>query len=318
MELTGVVLITGGTGSLGQAIVRRARRENWNCDIIIFSRDEYKQSLMKSRYPEYRYMLGDVRDADALDLVCRDADYIIHTAAYKQVPSSEANAQEAVKTNVIGSMNVALSAMRAGVVHVVGISTDKACEPINCYGQSKAVMERLFQSYAAYNSTTFSLVRYGNVVGSRGSIVPFFLKQAEKGGPFTITDRRMTRFWLSLEQSVNLIIKAFSEGISGTIIVPKVPSMKVEDVARAINPNIEILDIGIRPGEKIQESLVSSGEALHTEDIGTHYRIYPATFGFLGNLPFDFSYTTDKNNLWLTIEEMSRMIDEYRYESGEF
>lgn len=318
MRLNGNVLITGGTGSLGQAIVRRAKRDSFNCKIIIFSRDEYKQSMMKRIHPHCKYVLGDVRDAEAIEMASKGVDYIIHTAAYKQVPSSEVNALEATKTNIFGSMNVAVAAIKSDVIKVIGISTDKACSPINCYGQTKAVMERLYQSMDS--RTKFNLVRYGNVVGSRGSIIPHFLTQASKGGPLTITDRRMCRFWLTLQESVDLILIALSESEAGTIIVPELPSMSVLSLANMLSDGCKITDIGIRPGEKIHETLVNSNESMHTVRFtyeGKHYyRIFPASMGIPGNLPDGYEFRTDCAKS-LSVEEMQSLIDKVREDEND-
>ncbi len=314
LHLEGRVLITGGTGSLGQAIVRRARREGWPCDITILSRDEVKQSEMRAVHPQCRYVLGDVRDLEGLLVAFQRQDVVIHAGAYKQVPSAEVNAYETIRTNVCGSCNVAMAAVRCGVKQVVGISTDKACMPINCYGKSKALMETIFQQANAWGQTwgqtRFHLTRYGNVVGSRGSIIPLFQRQAAKGGPLTVTDRRMTRFWLTLQEAVDLILLAFAEREPGTIVVPKLPSMRIVDLAEAIGPGQPVRDVGIRPGEKLDECLLHQGEALHAEDCGEFYRVHPAASGYRGDLPDGFEYRTDTNDLWISIPGMRKLICE--------
>jgi len=323
-QLEGKVLVTGGTGSLGQAIVRRAKRDRWPVEFTILSRDEVKQGQMRAIYPQCRYLLGDVRDMDALEIACRGQDIVIHAAAYKQVPTAEVNAHETVKTNVCGSCNVAMAAVRANVKQVIGISTDKACSPVNLYGKSKAIMEAVFQQANTWGDTRFSLTRYGNVVGSRGSIIPLFQKQAAAGQSLTVTDRRMNRFWLSLQDAVDLIVQAWREPGAGTIVVPKLPSMLVVDLARVVwemHGSLRgaalpayIVDIGIRPGEKIDEHLLHRGESLHTEDRGEFYRVYPASSGYHGCLPDGFEYRTDTTELRLSYGGMQSMIRESEQE----
>jgi UDP-N-acetylglucosamine 4,6-dehydratase len=344
-RLEGHVLITGGTGSLGQAIVRRARREDWPCKITVFSRDEVKQGQMKARHPKCRYVLGDVRDLDALLLACQGQDIVIHAGALKVVPSAEANAHETVKTNVCGSCNVAMAAVRCGVKQVVGISTDKAAKPINCYGKSKAIMESVFVQANTWGQTKFHLTRYGNVIGSRGSIIPLFQRQAAAGGPLTVTDRRMNRFWLTLMDAVDLILCALAT-LAGVIVVPKCPTMKVDVLAEAVwemhvpgnafdmipcgvndrgvnsfkqpdmRPPIE--DIGIRPGEKLEEHLLHSGEALHAEALpdDSGFWIFPPDAGS-GHLPDGFEYRTDTARVQLSIPAMQAAIRESEEEERE-
>ncbi len=308
--LSGNILITGGTGSIGQAIVRRAERDGWDCTLTVLSRDEVKQGEMRARYPQCRYVLGDVRDQDALEVACRGQDIVVHAAAFKVVPSAETNAHETVKTNVCGSCNVAMAAVRTGVKIVIGISTDKAAKPINAYGKSKALMEAVFQQANTWGATRFQLTRYGNVIGSRGSIIPLFRRQAAAGGPLTVTDRRMSRFWLTLDAAVDLILLAAHDPVSGSIVVPKLPAMKIVDLVEAVAPGLPVRDIGIRPGEKIDEHLLHSGESLHAEDCGDHFRVHPASSGFRGILPDGYEYRTDTTDLPLSITDMRRMIAE--------
>lgn len=305
-------LITGGTGSLGRAIVARAERENWPVQLTVYSRDEVKQGQMRSQHPDCVYKLGDVRDLERLQAAMRGQDIVLHCAAQKTVPDAEVNTDEAVKTNVFGSMNVATAAIAAGVKQVVGISTDKAVAPVNAYGQSKALMEKLFQQADGAGDTRFNLTRYGNVVGSRGSVVPFFRRQA-KEGRLTVTDKRMTRFWLTLNQAVDLILMALAEPEGGTIVVPKCPAMRVVDVARVVAPDAYMVDIGIRPGEKVFEDLIQSSEAYHTDDCGAFFRVWPATSQRKGTMIPETGktgYTSEFPDRWLTPEEMAAMIAE--------
>lgn len=302
------VCITGGTGSLGKALIKRARKDNWEWEITVLSRDEVKQGIMASVFPECRYVLGDVRNLEWLKVAFKNQDLVIHAGAMKRVPSAEVNVAETINTNVIGSMNVALAAVEVGVKDVLGISTDKACQPVNAYGESKALMEKLFQEACTWGDTRFHLTRYGNVVGSRGSVVPLFQRQ-KATGTLTITDARMTRFWLSLDDAIDLILLALAETETGTIVVPKAPAMLVADVARVVAPEAKIIDIGIRPGEKIHEQLVHSGEALHTDSCSWFYRIHPATSGHQGTMA-ESGYSSDNPAKWLADVQMAAMIAE--------
>ncbi len=273
----GKTLITGGSGSLGQAIVNRATEEGWQGDITVYSRDEVKQAAMRDRFPDVRYVLGDVENADRLGRAMADIETVIHAAAFKRVPEAESQTLACIGANVIGSVNVAREAVRAGVARVVGISTDKACEPATAYGMSKALMERLFMSHAPGPGTTFHLVRYGNVLGSRGSVVPMFQAQAAKGGPITLTDPTMTRFWLTIEDAVDLVIAA-AEAPSGTVLVPRCPSSDMATLADAVAPGVQQVTVGLRSAEKRHEDLLSDHEApyanpLYDPDQGWH--LYP-------------------------------------------
>ncbi len=259
------VLISGGTGSLGQEFIKRILPLNPK-KVIIFSRDEFKQYRMKQDFNDdrLRFFLGDVRDRDRLNRAFDGVDYIVHAAAYKQVPALEYNPTEAVKTNVIGAMNVIEAAIDCGVQKTIFISSDKAVNAVNIYGATKFTAERLFiaaNSYSGHKSV-FSCVRYGNIIGSRGSVVPMFQKLAREGRPITVTDERMTRFWLTYDQAVELVFFALAESVGGEIFVPKCPSMRIVDVAKSIAPDCEIEFTGIRPGgEKIHETLISTNEA---------------------------------------------------------
>jgi UDP-N-acetylglucosamine 4,6-dehydratase len=306
MVLKGSILITGGTGSLGHAIVSRAELEGWNCQFTIFSRDEVKQSEMKRQYPSCKYILGDIRDLDWLKVSMRKVDTVIHTAAYKQVPSSEVNAGEAVKTNVVGSLNVAMAAVAADVGRVVGISTDKACAPINLYGCTKAAMEKLFQQACDWGDTVFTLTRYGNILGSRGSVVPFFQAQA-KQGLITITDPSMTRFWLTIDQGVSLVILALDTMSPGVIIVPEAPASSMAVLAEAVAPGVEQKIIGPYPGEKVNELLIQAGESMHTMYGKGHFLVYPANQKVYRPLDYGFEYTSDVARQ-LTVDELRDML----------
>lgn len=296
------IFITGGSGSLGMALLSRFEKRGHTC--TIYSRDEVKQGEARAKHAEagHRFILGDVRDAEWLQICMRNHEVVIHAAAYKQIPSSEANVGEAVETNVIGSRNVARAALLAGVQRVVGISTDKACEPVNAYGATKALMEKLFQQSNDWGGPVYTLVRYGNVLRSRGSVVPFFEAQLASGRPITITDDRMTRFWLTLDQAVDLVESALTID-RGVILVPKAPASNMHDLARAVvelkNPDLVEIEItGIRPGEKMHEKMVHAGESMHSLQSGEYFYIYPPgtpkSRMQLSTLPEGFSYSSDR------------------------
>jgi UDP-N-acetylglucosamine 4,6-dehydratase len=316
-----VVLITGGTGSFGKKCIKILLAEKQPKKIIVFSRDELKQHEMRVAgydHPSLRYFIGDVRDRERLVRAMHGVDIVVHAAALKQVPACEYNPMEAVKTNIIGTSNVLEAALDAGVSKVLALSTDKAVSPANLYGGTKLVAEKLViqsNSYAAGTSTRYSCVRYGNVVGSRGSVVPLFLKQ-RKSGRITITDDRMTRFWLSLEQGVHFVINCIEQMEGGEVFVPKIPSTKVVDLARAIAPNAQIDIIGIRPGEKLHEDLLSADEARHTIELEGMYVVQPAEATWFGYswrekgkpVVEGFSYTSDNNSEWLDVEGIKKYI----------
>lgn len=282
------IFITGGSGSLGSALIRHLCDTD---DVTVYSRDEWKQSELRREFPDVRFVLGDVRDMDRLLMAMRGQEFVVHAAAYKQVPSAEANVDEAIHTNVMGSLNVARAAVLNGVGCVIGISTDKACEPINAYGQTKALMEKLFQQADDWGDTIFNCVRYGNVLGSRGSVVPLFLRQLAEGKKYTITDPAMTRFWLTMPEAVSLITSVLDddEGIqSGAIIVPACPASDMLTLLHAVHRlygnddgplTAEHFDvIGMRPGEKLHERLIHWNESEHTLPPGDypHYQILPS------------------------------------------
>lgn len=291
--MKGRIFLTGGTGSLGRAILARAEQDKWDCEFTVYSRDEVKQGECKAQYPRHRYVLGDVRDEAAMALHMRGHDVVIHTGAYKQVPAAEANTVEAIETNVLGSCNVARAALIADVRRVIGISTDKACSPINTYGQSKALMEKAFAQACLWGKTQFNCCRYGNVLGSRGSIVPLFERQRDAGGPLTLTDPAMTRFWLTLDEAVDIIEATAIEGIPGTVYVPKCPASTMATLAEAVAPECTIKVIGTRPGEKTHEQLLNRTEAMNADDIGPAFRIWPAYTGHRGSLREGYEYRSD-------------------------
>jgi UDP-N-acetylglucosamine 4,6-dehydratase len=315
------VLVTGGTGSFGKKFTKMLFAEKNPQKVIIFSRDELKQHEMRvAGYndPRLRYFIGDVRDRDRLLRAMHGVNIVVHAAALKQVPACEYNPMEAIKTNIIGTSNVVEAALDAGVKKVLALSTDKAVSPANLYGGTKLVAEKLVvqsNNYAAGRSTRYSCVRYGNVVGSRGSVVPLFLK-LRASGKITITDERMTRFWLSLEQGVQFVINCIEQMEGGEVFVPKIPSTTVVDLAKAIAPDAEIEIIGIRPGEKLHEDLLSVDEARHSVELETMFVVQPVEAGWFGyswqnkgkTLPEGFSYTSDNNSEWLDLKGIKEYI----------
>jgi len=282
------ILITGGTGSFGKRAAKIILEKYTPKRLIIFSRDELKQFEMSqafpiSQYPCIRFFIGDIRDKERLCRAFHGVDYVIHAAALKQVPAAEYNPFEAVKTNVIGAQNVINVAIDQGVKKVIALSTDKAANPINLYGATKLCSDKLFiagNSYVGHEHTIFSVVRYGNVLGSRGSVIPFFLK-CKKEGLIPITDSRMTRFWITLEQGVSFVLNCFEQMVGGEVFIPKLPSMSIADLAKAIAPECNIKVIGIRPGEKLHEVMIPRDEARKTIEFSHHYIIQP-DFWFLG------------------------------------
>ena len=315
-----VVLITGGTGSFGKKFTKILLEEKQPKKIIIFSRDELKQYEMQTmglNQPNLRYFIGDVRDRERLVRAMHGVDIVVHAAALKQVPTCEYNPMEAIKTNIMGTANVVEAALDAGVNRVMTISTDKAVNPVNLYGATKLAAEKLTvqsNAYAAGTATRYSCVRYGNVVGSRGSVVPLFLKQ-RAGGTVTITDERMTRFWLSLEQGVRFVMSCIEQMEGGEVFVPKIPSTKVIDLANAIVPGAKVNIIGIRPGEKLHEVLVSEDEARSTVERETMFIIKPPEtlwkrdMHYEGQpLPDGFRFSSDTNTQWLDIDGIKQFV----------
>ena len=314
------ILLTGGTGSFGRAFLATLLREDNPQSVRIYSRGEMLQYETEKMFPDdhIRFFIGDIRDKERLSRAMNGVDIVVHAAALKQVLACEYNPIEAVKTNINGSINIINTAIDNNVDRVIAISTDKAVHPVNLYGSTKMVAEKLFVQGNSYRGgerhTKFSCVRYGNVMGSRGSVVPLFLEQ-KKTGRLSITDERMTRFWLTLDEGVQFVRKCLPLMNGGEIFVPKIPSMKVSDLARAIAPDAKIDIIGIRPGEKIHEILLTEDEARHTKEYNTHFVIEPE-LKFWGKndenespeLPEGFRYASDTNTVWLSIDDLKKMI----------
>jgi UDP-N-acetylglucosamine 4,6-dehydratase/5-epimerase len=316
------ILITGGTGSFGKKFTQIVLKKYQPKKLIIFSRDELKQHEMLTGGfddPRLRYFIGDVRDVDRLRRAMHDVDIVIHAAALKQVPACEYNPIEAIMTNIMGAKNIIDAAIDTGVKQVMALSTDKAVNPVNLYGATKLAAEKLFiqsNAYSASTGTRFSCVRYGNVVGSRGSVIPLFKKQRDSG-KITITDSRMTRFWITLEQGVELVLNGIERMHGGEVFIPKISSMNIMDLAKAIAPDCDIDTIGIRSGEKLHEMLISADEARESIDLDDMYVILPAHPWWSSNnwsgskkLAEDFSYTSDANESWLTIDDLKKMANE--------
>ena len=320
-----VVLVTGGTGSFGKKFIEIMLKEYHPAKVIVFSRDELKQYEMQINGfndPSLRYFLGDIRDLDRLKRAFKDVDIVVHAAALKQVPACEYNPFEAIKTNILGSQNVIDAALDCGVKKVLAISTDKAVNPVNLYGVTKLGAEKLFiqsNAYAGGRETRFSCTRYGNVVGSRGSVVPVFLQQRHTG-KLTVTDERMTRFWISLEQGVRFVIRCIEQMHGGEVFVPKLPSMSVKDLGAAIAPECEIVYSGIRPGEKLHEVLVSEDEARSSVELDDMYVVQPAGTLWFGKeweaigkkLPDGFRYASNTNTQWLDLDGVKAMIKPFQ------
>ena len=317
------ILITGGTGSFGKKATEIILQKYKPRRLIIFSRDELKQFEMAQQFPDskydcIRYFIGDVRDKERMYRAFRNVDYVIHAAALKQVPAAEYNPFEAVKTNIIGAQNVINVAIDEGVKKVIALSTDKAANPVNLYGATKLCSDKLFiagNSYVGRDETVFSVVRYGNVAGSRGSVIPFFLKKKEEG-ILPITDPRMTRFWITLEQGVDFVLKCLETMVGGELFIPKIPSMTMMDLAKAIAPECKTEIIGIRPGEKLHEVMVPKDDAHRTIEYEDKYIIKP-DFRFFGRrfdsnggkpVPNDFEYNSETNPWKMTIDEMKEII----------
>lgn len=308
-----VVLITGGTGSFGKAFVKRLLSGYNPKAIRIYSRDELKQFHLQQEMddPRLRFFIGDVRDKERLIKATRNADVIVHAAAMKQVPACEYNPFEAVKTNIMGATNVIDAALENAVPRVIALSTDKAVYPVNLYGATKLCSDKLFihsNVYAGERPTRFACVRYGNVLGSRGSVIPVFMRQKENGY-VTITDSRMTRFWLTLDEAVNLVTKALALMEGGEIFIPKIPSMKIIELAEAIAPGCERRITGIRPGEKLHEVLINEDEGRHTFRCDDIFIVYPNGGARKGHpVPENFMYTSDTNDQWLSVKELRSLI----------
>ena len=316
-----VILVTGGTGSFGRKFVEMVLAEYHPAKLIVFSRDELKQHEMRVAgfdHPSLRYFIGDVRDVDRLRRAMHGVDIVVHAAALKQVPACEYNPMEAIKTNILGSSNVVEAALDTKVKKVLALSTDKAVNPVNLYGATKLAAEKLLvqsNSYAGGLATRVSCVRYGNVVGSRGSVVPIFLQQRNTG-KLTITDERMTRFWLTLEQGVRFVILCIEKMHGGEVFVPKIPSMKIVDLAKAIAPGVSMEVMGIRPGEKLHEVLISEDESRSTVEMENMYVVQPSVSSWFGHdwqsegrmLPAGFRYGSDNNPQWLSVDQIREMV----------
>lgn len=317
-----VVLVTGGTGSFGRKFVELMLREYHPQKLIIFSRDELKQHEMRMAgfdHPSLRYFIGDVRDAQRLERAFAGVSVVIHAAAMKQVPACEYNPFEAIQTNIIGGRNVIDAAINCGVRRIVALSTDKAVNPVNLYGATKLCAEKMFvqaNSYSGAQDTRFSCARYGNVLGSNGSVIPIFLEQ-RKRGRITITDPRMTRFWITLDHGVRFVVRCLEQMHGGEIFVPKIPSMKLIEVAQALAPDCEMQVVGIRAGEKLHETLLSEDEARHALEVEDMFVIQPAhpwwrqeNWNHAQALAEGFSYTSDNNPRWLTAGELNELAGE--------
>lgn len=324
------ILITGGTGSFGKMFTKVALKKYPDLKkIIIYSRDEYKQFVMQNM-PEFkafehkmRYFVGDVRDKDRLLRAFDGVDFVIHAAALKQVPACEYNPFEAIKTNVIGAQNIVDAAIDRKVKRVVALSTDKACAPVNLYGATKLCSDKLFiagNAYCGTKETRFAVVRYGNVAGSRGSVIPFFQKLVEDGvTELPITDSEMTRFWLKIEDAVEMVVQALHDMEGGELYVKKIPSIKITELAEAIAPNLKVKEVGIRPGEKIHEQMITKEDARNTLEFSDYYIIFPEVnfehiiHKYKEGKPVakDFEYHSGNNKQWLSIDEMKKLIEEF-------
>lgn len=323
------ILITGGTGSFGKKFTERILNEFNPKKIVIYSRDEFKQDIMakefRRRFPDkfnkLRFFIGDVRDRDRLYRAFKDIDYVIHAAAMKQVPACEYNPFEAIKTNIHGAQNIVDASIDCGVKKVVALSTDKAVNPINLYGGTKLVSDKLFiagNAYSGGDGTIFSVVRYGNVAGSRGSVIPFFKGLLERGEKvLPITDYRMTRFWITLDQGVDLVFKALKESRGGETYISKIPSFKITDLAKALNPDGDMKEVGIREGEKLNEIMITEDDSRMTYEYEKHYIIYPhfdwwnsQKFMTPGGKPVEegFEYNSGKNTEWLSVEDLRKLL----------
>ncbi len=323
------VLITGGTGSLGKALTKRIYSQFPNVKrLVIFSRDEQKQFQMAQEYPadqykSIRFFIGDVRDKERLVRAMKGIDYVIHAAAMKHVHLAEYNPSECIKTNVNGAENVIYACLESGVTDVVALSTDKACAPINLYGATKLTSDKLFvaaNNISGNNDIRFSVVRYGNVMGSNGSVIPFFIKKKEEGF-LPITDPKMTRFNISLDGGVDMVLHALGNAWGGEIFIPKIPSYRISDVANAIAPEIEHRVVGIRPGEKLHEEMITASDSFYTYDLGKYYTILPTvtpweikefkTAHNAKQVPEGFSYNSGDNEEWETVDSLRELISEH-------
>jgi len=320
------ILVTGGSGSFGRRFIETLLRHSHARRIVVFSRDEYKHYEMQQLLEPFgtsrlRFFIGDVRDGDRLELATREIDFIVHAAALKQVPAAEYNPFECMRTNVSGAENVVRAALRNNISRVIALSTDKAANPINLYGASKLASDKIFiaaNNLAGKNDSRFSVVRYGNVVGSRGSVIPFFRKLVDQGADhLPITDERMTRFWITLQQGVNFVVTSFAMMRGGEIFVPKIPSMRIVDLAQCFGPDLPLRVVGIRPGEKLHEVMVTEDDSRLTLELGDRYVIEPAfawwqrgpyTASGAKPVPDGFRFASDTNTDWLDAERLRTLI----------
>jgi UDP-N-acetylglucosamine 4,6-dehydratase len=318
------ILVTGGTGSFGKAFLRHVLDNEDPKRVVVFSRDELKQHEVRRMFdddPRLRWFIGDIRDRQRLERAMHGVDYVVHAAALKQVDTAEYNPFEYVQTNVNGSQNVIEAAIDQGVKKVVALSTDKASSPINLYGATKLCSDRMFVSanhYAAHHVTRFSVVRYGNVMGSRGSVIPVFRDLAAQGKSLPITDKRMTRFWITLPQAVQFVVDSFDLMAGGELYIPRIPSMKVVDLAEAVAPGAPTHEIGIRPGEKLHEEMIAPDDSRRTLRLGDRYVIMPYVAGWGYEPPADgkpvedgWAYRSDNNDLWLSVEDLRDLAERF-------
>ncbi|MBO2452185.1 UDP-N-acetylglucosamine 4,6-dehydratase (inverting) [Actinomadura barringtoniae] len=315
------MLITGGTGSFGKAFLRHVLDHLDPRRIVVFSRDELKQYEMRQLFDDdqrIRWFIGDIRDRERLRRAMHEVEYVVHAAALKQVDTAEYNPFEYVQTNVHGSQNVIEAAIDCGVRKVVALSTDKASSPINLYGATKLTADKLFVSgnhYAAQHQTRFSVVRYGNVMGSRGSVIPFFRRLADRGESLPITDKRMTRFWITLDQAVQFVVDSFGLMQGGELYVPRIPSMRIVDLAQAVAPDCAFHEVGIRPGEKLHEEMIAADDSHRTVRLADRYVVMPtiATWGYMppqgGEAVSEgFSFRSDSNDMWLSTDDLQALL----------
>lgn len=316
------ILITGGTGTLGKSLAENLLKGSNIRRIAIFSRDELKQHDLRIHFkndPRLRWFLGDIRDLERLKRALHGVDFVIHAAALKQVDTGEYNPMEFIKTNVLGSQNVIDASIDAGVKRVVALSTDKASSPINLYGATKLTADKLFvaaNNYSYKYGTTFAVVRYGNVMGSRGSVIPLFKELAEQGKPLSVTDLRMTRFWISVEDAVKFVLDSLEMMTGGELYVPRIPSMKIIDLANAVSSESKLVEIGMRPGEKLHEEMISSDDSRRTIVLKNRFVVTPvvAEWGYqppVGeNMPEGQAYRSDTNDKWMSTSDIKKFIDQ--------
>jgi len=317
------ILITGGTGSIGKALISHLLKNSKARRIVVFSRDELKQLELRKYFKDnsrLRWFLGDIRDLQRLVRAFHGVDFVIHAAALKQVDTGEYNPMEFIKTNVLGSQNIIDAAIEAKVKRVIALSTDKASSPINLYGATKLTADKLFiaaNNYSISYGTKFSVVRYGNVMGSRGSVIPYFKQIVDSGEPLPLTDLRMTRFWISIEQAVEFVVESFTIMQGGELYVPRIPSMKLVDLAKAIAPNAKILEIGMRPGEKLHEEMISSDDSRRTFIVGGRYIVTPviSEWGYKEphgtRMQEGTAFRSDTNDLWISVEDIKAHISKF-------